>query len=334
MEITENSHIPKYKQLVRLVISDIQSGIYRIGDRIPSINEASMDYILARETVEKAYKELSEQGIIEPVKGKGYFVSTRTISTQPRICLLFNKLSNYKQETYMGFMETMQDKAMVDLFVYNFNIHVFERIILENLDRYNYFVIIPHFHPGSVGLENIIHKIPKEKVFIIDKKINPLSQEYPGVFQDFENDIFSALEQGLTHLRDYSQLVLAFPTQRFFSGEIRSGFIHFCRTYQFQYRVIDRIEDEKIQTDEAWVVISDDDLIQLIEKIHKKNYTLGKDIGVISYNEAPVKEILEGGITTISTNHKTIGMKTAEMILTGKKATIRIPYLLHLRKSL
>jgi DNA-binding LacI/PurR family transcriptional regulator len=57
-------------------------------------------------------------------------------------------------------------------------------------------------------------------------------------------------------------------------------------------------------------------------------------VGVVSYNENPVKEILENGITTISTNHDEIGRIAAEMILTGDFRRIKSPFRFIKRNSL
>ena len=57
------------------------------------------------------------------------------------------------------------------------------------------------------------------------------------------------------------------------------------------------------------------DLVNLIEKIMGQNLELGKDVGVISYNETCIKKILMKGITTISTDFKMLGEKAAELIL-------------------
>jgi DNA-binding GntR family transcriptional regulator len=116
-EIDENSQVPKYKQVVKLVLSDIESGIYKSGDRIPSINETSEEYLIARDTVEKAYKELLQKNVIVSVKGKGYFVAREVSTSGLRICLVFNKLSTYKKAVYDSFVKTLDTRATVDLHV-------------------------------------------------------------------------------------------------------------------------------------------------------------------------------------------------------------------------
>ena len=97
LEIDKDSKIPKYKQLVDTILSDIENGIFRIGDRIPSINETSEEFYLSRDTVEKAYRILRERGIISSVRGKGFYVASTGVLSSKRILLVFNKLSDHKK---------------------------------------------------------------------------------------------------------------------------------------------------------------------------------------------------------------------------------------------
>ena len=76
LTIDEGSKIPKYQQVVDTIVSDIELGIVKVGDKIPSINETSEEYYLSRDTVEKAYKILRKRGIITAVRGKGFYVSS------------------------------------------------------------------------------------------------------------------------------------------------------------------------------------------------------------------------------------------------------------------
>lgn len=52
----------------------------------------------------------------------------------------------------------------------------------------------------------------------------------------------------------------------------------------------------------------------LIEKIIETKLEVGKQVGVISYNETPLKKIILNGITTISTDFHLMGGK-AQLIL-------------------
>lgn len=331
--IDSESGVPKYRQVEDLIISDIESGIFKQGQRIPSINETSEELLLSRDTVEKAYVQLKEKGILASVRGKGYYVRQSSIGKKLRISLIFNKLSNYKRSLYNSFVQTLGKKASVDVFIYNYDILEFERIIENNLSNYDYFVILPHFKSENADVASVIRKIPKEKVLIVDRNLAEL-KDYPVVYQEYDLDIREALSEALEMLAKYVRLNLIFPKTEYYPSYIRKGFIIFCQTNHFVYRILDSPDEDQISRQEAYITISDNDLYDLIRMIKRKEWIPGTDIGIISYNENPVKEILCDGISTISTNHDEIGHTAAEMILKKDFKRIKCPFQFIHRKSL
>ena len=74
LQFNPSDKLPKYKQIVQSVMRDIERGVLKKGDQLPSISELSIEYLLARDTVEKAYRELRSCGLITSIQGKGYYV--------------------------------------------------------------------------------------------------------------------------------------------------------------------------------------------------------------------------------------------------------------------
>jgi DNA-binding transcriptional regulator YhcF (GntR family) len=333
VKIDSESEVPKYKQVVDLFVSDIEAGIFKQGQRIPSINETSEELLLSRDTVEKAYVFMKKKGILLAVKGKGYYISHVNVSKKLKICLIFNKLSNYKRSIYYSFVKTMGVNANVDVFIYNYDPDEFEAIIDNNLNNYDYFVILPHFRNENANISDAIKKIPREKVLIVDRYLDEL-KDYPVVYQEYDKDIQSALTCGLDLLQKYSRLNLVFPQAEFYPPYIVRGFRIFCQIHGFTFSIIDLMEDTEIHQGEAYIIVSDDDLYAFIRKIKQKNWIPGKDCGIVAYNENQVKEILCDGITTISTNHEEIGHLAAQMILTKKFERIKSPFRFIRRNSL
>jgi len=331
--INNASETPKYRQVEELILSDIKSGILKKGQRIPSINETSEELLLSRDTVEKGYICLREKGIIASVKGKGYYIQTTDTGKKLKICLIFNKLSNYKRNLYCSFIKTLGSKATIDVFIYNYDPVEFENIIDNNLYNYDYFVILPHFKTENSNVESVIQKIPKKKVLIIDRYIEEL-KDYPLVYQEYDKDIQDTLSQALPSLKKYKRINLIFPKKEYYSSYIKKGFIIFCNKFHYNYRILDAPDKKNINRQEAFVIISDTDLYCFIKIIKKKKWIPGQDIGILSYNENPVKEILCDGISTISTNHDQIGKIAAEMILKKDFKRIKCPFRFIKRKSL
>lgn len=66
--------IPKYYQLAQILRQQIESGVYRVGDRLPSENHLSEDYQLSRGTVRQALQTLINEGLIRSSQGHGTYV--------------------------------------------------------------------------------------------------------------------------------------------------------------------------------------------------------------------------------------------------------------------
>jgi DNA-binding LacI/PurR family transcriptional regulator len=62
------------------------------------------------------------------------------------------------------------------------------------------------------------------------------------------------------------------------------------------------------------------------------NLKLGQDVGVISFNETTLKELLE--ITVITTDFETMGRTAAALLLDKKQIKIKNPFYTIRRKSL
>lgn len=331
--IDHDSEVPKYRQVVDLIISDIEAGIFKKGQRVPSINETSEELLLSRDTVEKAYVHLRKKGILSSVRGKGYYVNRANLQKKIKVALIFSKLSNYKRSLYYSFVETMGSKADVDVFIYNYNIEKFDEIVEKQLTSYDFFVILPQFNEEHERGAEVIRKIPEEKVLLIDRTLEVL-KDYPVVYQEFEKDIQTALDQGKHLLKKYEKLNLVFPPQENYPKNIMRGFQIFCQVNDLSFSILKQVEEKDMQRKQAYVIISDDDLYRFIKISKEKHWKLGKDVGVVAYNDNPVKEILEDGITTITTNHDEIGRLAAQMILKREFTRIKSPFSFIRRKSL
>lgn len=333
IKINHQSEVPKYRQVVDLIVSDIESGIFKQGQRVPSINETSEELLLSRDTVEKAYVYLKKKGVLSSVRGKGYYVHQVDVQKNIRVALIFNKLSNYKRNLYYSFIKTLGSKAVVDVFIYNYDLQQFRGIIENNISKYDFYVILPHFNSEDDVVARVIQTIPKEKVLLVDRNL-PALKNYPIVYQEYEKDIQSALSEGIDLIRKYKKLNLVFPFDQYYSKYILRGFQIFCQVNELEFSVIDQLDAHDVTQGEAYVIISDEDLYRFIKYCRIKKWKPGLDVGVVAYNDNPVKEILEDGITTITTNHDEIGRIAAQMILNKNFHRIKSPFEFIRRNSL
>lgn len=328
------SATPKYLQLANCIIKAVSDGVLKENDVLPSINELSFEFEISRDTAEKGYKYLKKTGVLGSVPGKGYFIRNASAGERLKIFLLFNKLSAHKKIIYDAFVAALGDRAAVDFYIYNNDFLLFKKLITEQKGDYTHFVIIPHFLEGGERVDEVINTLPKEKIVLLDKRMPGDSSRYAAVYEDFENDIYNALVQANEQLSKYHTIKIIFPEDTYHPREILEGFYRYCQQFAFAYKVVEDIGAEPIQSGEAYINLMENDLVILIERILAAGLKVGKDVGVISYNETPLKKIILDGITTISTDFQMMGEKAAERVLGATANQVAIPFSLTLRASL
>ena len=331
IRVDHDSRIPKYRQIVNSIIHDIETGVLSLGQRVPSINEFSEEYYLSRDTVEKAYNVLKKKQIIVSVKGKGYYVARNILPSKITVLFLLNKLSSYKLRTYNSFVNSLGQNAQVDLTIYHCEPKIFLNTLNENLGRYDYYVVMPHFRndqqlhqsTNSEVLE-MLRKIPEDKLLVLDNYLPELKRNIASVYQDFKMDLYEALQEGCSVLKRYEKLILVYPRETIYPYplEILLGFQKFCTDFNFDFEVLDEIDqDMELRANDAYIIIEESDLVSLVKQVRDKKFVLGQDIGIISYNDTPLKELL--GITVVSTDFQVMGDTAAYMILKKKKELVK-----------
>ena len=327
--INKQSSLPKYKQIVLSIEVAIAEKRLKRGDKLPSINKVSLEFSISRDTVLLAYDELKKRGIIYSILGKGYYVKSVEFSFEQRIFLLFDELNIFKEDIYNSFLEKMDNKAQVDIFFHHFNIDMFRKLINEANGNYSKYILMP---TNLVGAATIIKTLPKNDVYILDQTNNELS-DYPSVHQNFVKDIYESLLKGKSSLENYSKLILIFPGFKEPVGMVE-GFEKFCNQFSFPNEITINFDNLRINKGDVFIIPNDRHLVNVIEQSKNQNLIIGKDFGIISYNDTPLKKVVENGITTISTDFRKMGNLLAEMILENKKEQLENQSSLIIRNSL
>ena len=310
--VNVNSHnsLPKYKQIVLSIENSIAEKRLKRGDKLPSVNKVALEFSLSRDTVLLAYDELKKRGIIYARLGKGYYVKSEEFALQQRIFLLFDEFNSFKEDLYNSFKEAMGNNAQIDIFFHYFSIEVFKKMVTENNGDYSKYIIMPTTLPGAAA---VIKTLPKNDVYILDQA-NAELDDYPSVHQNFVKDIYNALEAGREKLEKYTKLILIFPAFKQPPG-MREGFLKFCSKYAIDNEIIPDFDNHDIQPGEVYIIPNDRHLVNVIEQARNQKLTIGKEVGIISYNDTPLKKVVENGITTISTDFKAMGNILAHMVL-------------------
>ncbi|TNJ42988.1 GntR family transcriptional regulator [Tamlana fucoidanivorans] len=329
IKVKQKIGVPKYRQIISSVEDAILTGTLKKGDKLPSINRVKDDHKLSRDTVLMAFNELKARGIIQSIVGKGYYVASEHIEVSQKVFLLFDELNSFKEDLYNSFLENLGDNIQVDIFFHHFNENLFNKLIYDNVGDYNYYVVMPAILKNTRAS---IQNLPQDKVYILDQLHEDLS-EYPVVYQNFEKAIKNNLTKVLYLLKEYNTMVLVFSEARQ-PEAMKKGFIDFCKENKMPYKIVSTLRDKRLEKGEVYIIPEDKNLLRVIKMMKSQDFKLAKDIGIISYNDTLLKELVEGGITTISTDFKKMGKCLAEMILNKQPDQIENTNNLIIRNSL
>ncbi|MDE2393147.1 MAG: GntR family transcriptional regulator [Cytophagales bacterium] len=314
-----SSSKPKYQQLIDGIIDGINSGLLEHGKQLPSINKVASEFNMARMTVTKAYDDLREKGLISSHHGKGFYVSSTNTKNALRVFILMDALTPYKEILYDSIIQHLGEDVSHNLFFHYHDIELFEELITNNLGKYNHYIILPHFNKS---VARIVSKIPKDKLLVLDINVKEFSDDYSILYQNFESNIYQGLTACLDKVKKYQQinLLLSSKSFQYTPDGIIQGFTQFCSENNLEFDIIPDLDDDyELQVNQAYIVFREYDLIKMINWTTKNKLKVGKDIGIISYDDTPLKEIIAEGISVISNDFKKMGERAAEMIINREK---------------
>jgi len=316
----------KLQQLIHAVTEAIHLGILKEGDFLPSVNQMNRESGISRDTIFKAYSILKRRSVISSTPTKGYFVSSEAY----KVFILLDDFSAFKEQLYRSIRSELPDNYSVDLLFHHYNPEVFNQLILNSIGRYSMYVVM---NIDNKKMEDVLKKIDPKKLLILDMGHDPRS-EVSSLTQDFNNAVYQCLENGINLIRKYQELILIFPKDTPHPSETISAFNRFCSDHKIKQNILENIDDREVQPGQAYLVIKDSDLVKIVKDCKKNNYQIGNDVGIISYNDTPMKEIVGSGITVISTDFVKMGKDCANFIINKEHINEVIPTQLIIRNSL
>jgi DNA-binding transcriptional regulator YhcF (GntR family) len=322
----ENSSQTKLQQLIHAVSEAINLGTLKEGDFLPSVNQLNKDSGISRDTIFKAYSILKQRSIISSTPTKGYFVASESY----RVFVLLDDFSAFKEQLYKSFRANLPDNYSVDLLFHHYNPEIFDQLILNSLGRYSMYIVM---NIDNKNMEDVVRKIDPKKLLLLDMGCDP-NHETSYLTQDFNQAVYNCLNSGLELIRKYQEFILVFPQNTPHPVETIDAFNRFCENNRLNHTVLDQIENREVQPGQAYLVIKDSDLVKIVKDCKKNGYKIGTEVGIISYNDTPMKEIVGAGITVISTDFVRMGKDCANFIVSKEKINEVIPTQLIVRGSL
>lgn len=324
--INPQSNTLKYIQLVDVIVNAINENTLSEGDMLPSVNDLVKTASISRDTVFKAYTELKNRGVIESVPNRGYFVSR----SRNKVLLFLDTFKAYKEVLYDGFRANLPENISVDLHFHHYNIEVLKHIINDTIGKYSHYIVMNFDHPK---MEEVINVIPSDKLLVIDWNIHA-NESNSFVCQDFGQPVYDIFTQYVDEVKKYSRFIFLYPEKMtYHPKESIVNFEKFCKDNNINYLVMKDPKNVDIQKGDLYLLVSDRTLATILDQSTVKNFEIGKDFGIISYNETPMKRFVKDGITVISTDFTLMGRKAAEFVMNPGPLKYVVPTQLIQRKS-
>lgn len=300
----------KKDRIVEGILSAIDDHVLSKGDRLPSVNKLIQRLGVARMTVVKALDILKNRGIIVSEDKVGYFVRDDNIKRELKVFLFLTGFYSYHEILYNQIIDNVKDPSItIDLYFHHCNPKTFKSVLQENLGGYGLYVITGFDHPN---VKTLLSRIPRKKLLQIIRP--PVVDGSASLYQDFNAGLKQSLKKLKKYLMKYERFILVFPVGKGHPEEIKNTFVEFCNETGIVWNIENRINKHLVKSGTAFWVIEDIDLISLIKIGEETGFQTGKEFGILSYNETPMKEIIRNGITVISVDFVQMGNAIADFI--------------------
>ncbi len=322
--------LSKHEQLVQGIINAINDKLLSKGDMLPSVNMLIKELGFARETIARCYKDLTSRGIVESKNRVGFFVADEDTEKQLRIALVIFAFDSFQEVFYKTFRDILGNTVHIDVFFHHNNIDIFENIIAGVRGKYGMYVVAPIPHKKTAA---ILRTLPMTKFLMIDR-YEPIGGEFSSITQEFEESSYRAFRQLESTIKSYKGMIYYYRPSSDTPIEILNAYKRFVKDCQIKSQIRTEYTPGSMQKGYVYFTINNTELWAMLKDCIALGLTPGKDVGILSHNDDVVKEIISNGITTYSTDFKTMAEHAAQFVLDREPVNEIIPTVLIRRNSL
>ena len=168
---------------------------------------------------------------------------------------------------------------------------------------------------------------------IIDRYLS-LPKSYSYITQEFGQSTYEKLVELLPEIKKYNELIFLYKRETEIPQEAYRGYEKFIEDYKIKGETEVSYEEGQVRKGSAYFVMNDDFLWRLLKDCRDQQIVVGSDIGIIGHDDSLVKEMMAGGITTISTDFPLMGKLSAECVNKRNKVQLIVPTYLNKRNSI
>lgn len=113
--VDTHNGLPMYDQIVRQLKFAVAQGAVRAGEMIPSVRELAKELAINPNTVARAYRQLQDDGVLEPVRGTGLAITptARRHCQSERVKLIRSRLRQVLDEAVQSGLDAANIERLV-----------------------------------------------------------------------------------------------------------------------------------------------------------------------------------------------------------------------------
>jgi len=163
-------------------------------------------------------------------------------------------------------------------------------------------------------------------------RYEPLEGEFNHITQEFERSTYKALDELAPVIRPFGEIIFYHSEDSLDPKEIVPAFKKFLKNAKIKGSIQPEYKAGTVEKGKVYITLDNFALWQIMKDCKTKGLKPGKDIGILSFNDEPAKEII--GITTLSTNFSLMGKRAGQAVMNREKVAETIPTQLMRRGTL
>ena len=330
-EIKKLTDIPSYTKNDRFVqgmINAINDKIIGQDEMLPSVNKLIKELGFSRETIMKGYKDLISRGIVESKNRLGYFVGNGNTEQTLSVALLMYNLDTFEEQFYRNFRHALGVNVHLNTYFHHGDIEIFETILKQIRGKYGMYVVAPIPHSKTMELLDII---PRNKLLMFDR-FEPLDGDFNHITQEFGQSSYDIFAKLAPKIRQFDEMIFYHSPDSLDPKEIVRSFKKFLKDFKIKGHIENEYLPGSVKKGKVYFTLDNFALWQIMRDCNSQKLKPGKDLGVLSSNDEPAKEIV--GITTFSADFSNMGRMAGLAVLNKEKIQLTVPMILFERNTL
>jgi GntR family transcriptional regulator, arabinose operon transcriptional repressor len=339
LPVDRNSNKPLYLQLKEHIIERIKSGEIKPGDFIQTEEELCCEYGLSRYPIRQALSELVEEGYLVRTRGKGTSVSstvnTETFRKTKLLGLILGNLEGGLNGQILSGFEKQLKKSGYLTMVCSSQCNSDEELNCIDMLAEQGCAGIFVFSTDDSRLTEKIDKLGKKQIHIglLDRNLGLNDIDYVGsdnrtgaymavrhiALQGFRNVVFIAHKSDASSITErmegFMKGVEDLGLNLVNNISISEDITHYL--YYRQRFFIERISEEitalKKYLPVGVLAVNDSIALQCMNVFDEREMMIGKDIGIIGFDNTKESEFSKIPLTTVAQNGILIGQTAADI---------------------